>query len=115
MSAYAQFEWYYSIQKCMAIEHKALDLLSHIAVLLWLWVFSITYAQCAMVAFETTTFELMNDNDDKECIPFEQIQRNVCEFIKTGKYRVTRKVNRGRPERWGAVVEDETQSLLGGE
>ena len=99
----------------MAREHRALDLLSHIAVLMWLWVGSITYAQCAMVAFETTTFELMNDNADRECIPYEQVQRNVCDFIKTGRYRVARKVDRGvGKKRWGNVVEDETQSLLSG-
>jgi hypothetical protein len=101
----------------MAKEHKALDLLTHIAVLMSMWVSMITYAQCAMVAFETTTFELMNDNDDKECIPFSQVQRNVCDFIKTGRYRVSRKVERGNSvqERWGSVVADETQSLLGGQ
>mgnify|MGYP005992657171 CR=1 FL=1 len=98
----------------MAKEHKALDLLSHIAVIMTAWLFMITYAQCAMIAFETTTFELMNDNDDKECIPFDQIQRNVCEFIKTGRYRVSRKVDRGMQDRWGAVVADEKQSLLSG-
>ena len=100
----------------MAKEHKALDVLSHVAVVMTFWLGAITYAQCAMVAFETTTFELMNDNADRECIPFERVQRNVCEFLKTGRYRVARKVNRGvdNKARWGNVVEDETQSLLAG-
>jgi hypothetical protein len=70
----------------MAKEHRSLDILTHIACLMTLWLFALTYGQCAMVAFETTTFELMNDNDDKECIPFEQIRRNVCEFIRSGRY-----------------------------
>ncbi len=100
----------------MATKHRSLDILTHIVCLMTLWLGANTYAQVCMVAFETTTFELMNDNIDQECIPFEQVKRNVCEFIWTGKYRVARKVERGMQERlsYGEVVDDERQSLLGG-
>lgn len=107
------FEWFLSIERCMAKEHPSLDIMTHISCLLSLWLISLTYGQCAMIAFETTTFELLNDNDDQECIPFDQVQRNICDFIRTGRYRVTRKVERGMRPRWGRVVDEESQSLLG--
>jgi hypothetical protein len=84
------FQWsqLLSVQLCMLINRPALLVLSYVTFFTGIWIGGIFCGQMGLIAAETTTFEVMKNNNQGLDMFTARGLRNVLRFFNTGNYPI---------------------------